>query len=60
MLTPMRKLIMKMPDMAMIVCNQCMKDNEAKPDHEDYEVGITVVYQRKTSFFKFQDTYIAY
>ena len=43
MLTPMRKLIMKMPDMAMVVCNQCIKANEKKPEDDDYEVRIPVV-----------------
>ena len=38
MITPMRKLIMKMEDVAMVACNQCMKDNGKKPENEDYEV----------------------
>ena len=38
MVTPMRKLIMKMGDMAMIVCNQSITDNGKKPENDDYAV----------------------
>ena len=40
MLTPMRKLIMKMEDMALIICNQCVSDNGKKPENDDYTVNI--------------------
>ena len=33
---------MKMDDMAMIVCNQCLTDNGKKPEHDEYAVGETV------------------
>ena len=39
MLTPMRKLIMKMEDMALLVCNQCVSDNGKKPENDDYSVS---------------------
>jgi len=38
-LTPIRKLIMKMEDMAEIVCNQCISDNGKKPDDDDFAVN---------------------
>ena len=34
---------MKMEDMAMVVCNQCIQDNGKKPEHDDYAVCETTV-----------------
>ena len=38
-MTPMRKLIMKMEDMASLVFNQCITDNRKKPENDDYSVS---------------------
>nr|XP_018668223.2 transient receptor potential cation channel subfamily A member 1 homolog isoform X2 [Ciona intestinalis] len=38
--TPMRRLIIKMEDMAEIVCNQCVTDNGKKPEDDDYTVTL--------------------
>jgi len=43
-LTPIRKLIMKMEDMAEIVCNQCISDNGKKPDDDDFAVSTKIKY----------------
>ena len=37
----MRKLIMKMADMALIVCDQCITDNGKKPENDDYAVRLS-------------------
>ena len=42
-MTPMRKLIMKMEDMALIVCNQCVSDNGKKPENDDYSVSDSLI-----------------
>ena len=44
MTTPMRKMIMKMSDMAEVVCSQCITDNGKKPEDEDYQVTCQVSY----------------
>ena len=33
---------MKMGDMAMIVCNQCLSDNGKKPEHDEYAVRVCI------------------
>jgi len=38
-ITPMRKLIMKMEDMAEIVCNQCLQGNGKKKDDDNFSVS---------------------
>ena len=55
MMTPMRKLIMKMEDMALLVFNQCITDNGKKPENDDYCVSCSFKF---CSFISINETFL--